>query len=104
MDTITEQEFLEAIKIIREYKLQVERMTEEALRETAITKTPAELELTWQKHLPTMTIRLWKILINEFRDTRILDISIEKLTRTRNVGRKTLIEFCEITGKEYYWL
>jgi hypothetical protein len=101
-DTITEQEFLEAVKIIRKYKLQVERMTEETLRETGIMKTPAEIESNWQKHFPNMSIRLWNILIYNYENVRICDITIEQLRRTRNVGAKTIIEFSEITGKEWY--
>ena len=97
---ITEQEFLEAIKIIRKYNLQVERMTEESLRETGIMKTPFEIESNWQKHFPTMNIRLWNILMYNYENVRICDILIKDLRRTRNVGAKTLFEFCELTGRE----
>lgn len=99
---ITEQEFLAAVKIIRKYKLQVERMTEETLRETGIMKTPTEIKSNWQKHFPTMSVRLWHILQLNFDDVRICDITKEQLRRTRNVGAKTIIEFSEITGKEWY--
>jgi len=99
MDTITEKEFLEAIKIIKKYKLQVEQMTEETLLQTGIMKTPAELESNWQEHFPTMSDRLWWVLIGQFKDTRICEISFNKFTNARNVGTRTLIEFCQLTGK-----
>ena len=97
---ITEQEFLEAITTIRKYRLQVEQMTEESLRETGIMKTPFEIESNWQKHFPKMNIRLWNILIYSFENVRICDILIKDLRRTRNVGYKTLFEFCRLTGRE----
>jgi len=96
---ITEQEFLEAITTIRKYRLQVEQMTEETLLHTGMMKTPAEIESDWQKHFPTMSIRLWDILIYQFKDTRIYEISFNKFANARNVGRRAMVEFCKLTGK-----
>jgi hypothetical protein len=96
---ITEQEFLEAVKIIKKYKLQVEQITEETLLHTGMMKTPAEIESNWQEHFPTMSDRLRDILIGQFKDTRIYEISFNKFANTRNVGNRTMLEFCKLTGK-----
>lgn len=100
MDTITEQEFLDAIKIIRQYKTQVQTTTEELLNESGITKTPNEILYNWNEVFPTMSVRLWHILKFNFKDVRICDISKYEFFRARNAGQSSWNELSRLIGKE----
>lgn len=97
---ITEQEFLDAIKIIRQYKEQVQKTTEKVLAETRINKTPNEILYNWNEVFPTMSVRLWNILRFNFADKIIGDITKNELLRTRNAGQYCWCELSDLIGKE----
>lgn len=99
---ITEREYLDAIKIINEYTEQVKKQTEKVLKSTRITKTPKELHLDWDIHFPKMEVRLWNILISQFENRRICDITKKEFLSARLAGKKSWVELCDITGNNEF--
>lgn len=97
----TEKEYLEAIKIINEYTEQIKKQTEKTLKLTGITKTPKELHFDWDTYFPTMEMRLWNILRNEFTNKRICDITKKEFLSVRKAGKKSWSDLCGITGIEF---
>lgn len=96
---VTEQEYLQALKVINEYTDQIKRKTEQALLKTGVTKTPNEIDLM---DFPLMSGRLWRILVFNFGDVRICDIKKKDFLKVPNAGRVSWVELCELTGKNPY--
>jgi len=99
---ITEIEYLDAIATIKKYAEQIKKQTEEVLLPEFLTKTPREIGgKNWKIYFPTMCFRLKKILILNFEDTKICDITKEEFLSMHTAGRKRWAELCNITGKEW---
>lgn len=99
---ITEREYLDAIKIIKEYTEQVKKQTEKVLKTTGLTKTPKELHLDWDIYFPTMEVRLWNVLKYQFENRRICDITKKEFLSARMAGKKSWCELCDITGNNEF--
>lgn len=56
-------------------------------------KTPKELENSWDEVFPDMSVRLKNILIHQFENTPICDISREVFLKTRTAGIRSWNEF-----------
>lgn len=59
-------------------------------------KTPKELENEWEEIFPDMSVRLKNILINQFENTPICDITREVFLKTRTAGIRSWYEFNSI--------
>lgn len=95
---VTEIEYLAAIKTINQYTQQIKKVSEKALKNTGITKTPDEIRKDSVDYFPTMSIRLLNLLHYHFKDKRICDITEKHFLSVRNCGKKSWSELCEITG------
>jgi len=102
MKQITEQDYLDAIRVINEYTEQVNRKTEAVLKKSGITKTPSEIGGDYSILFPSTSVRLWNVLKGNFNHRRICDITKKEFFSVRNAGKKSWNELCEITGKDYY--
>jgi hypothetical protein len=98
---ITELEYLDAISTIKQYAEQIKNQTEEVLLPEVLTKTPKQINENWKIFFPTMCFRLQKILLLNFEDTRICDITQKEFLSMHQAGRKRWAELCNITGKEW---
>jgi hypothetical protein len=96
---ITEKEYLEAIRIVVQYTEQVKEQTEKALYRGIVTKTPKQIA-KMSKIPVRINTRLWTILVDNFIDVRLCDISKYDFLRTRNAGKYNWAKLCQITGKE----
>ena len=94
---ITEQEYLAAIKIINEYTEQIKQQTEQILKKTGTTKTPAQLSFSWHIYFPSTGVRLWNILKASFNDKRLCDITKKEFLSAPMAGKKSWSELCAIT-------
>ena len=96
---ITENEYLDAIKIINKYNEQIKKHTKKTLEITGITKTPKELHFDWVIYFPTMKMRLWNILRWNFENKKICDITKKEFLSVKTAGKRSWSELCDITGK-----
>lgn len=99
---VTERQYFDAIKTIKEYTEQVKKQTENVLKTTAISKTPKELDLDWRICFPTMEVRLWNILYWNFQNRRICDITKKEFLSVRLAGKKSWSDLCDITGNDSF--
>lgn len=86
---ITEIEYLDAIATIKQYAEQIKNQTEEVLLPEVLTKTPREIGgKNWKIYFPTMCFRLKKIIVLNFEDTRICDITKKSFYQcTKQAGK-----------------
>ena len=104
---ITEREFNEALRVINDYKSQVNKQANEALKKANLHLTCGEFAKQTD-----MSTRLYTALChgtgwkdgdrirNILRDKPIMSIKRKEFLAVQNAGGKTWQELCFITGKD----
>ena len=100
---ITEKEYLEALRVVREYSEQIKSQSEIVLTNTELLKTPKEINAihgryAWSSIFPKMPTRVWGILNSSLEDRRICDITRKEFLKCRLAGPHSWIELCKTTG------
>jgi len=93
---ITEQEYLNAIKIINRYSEQLKNHNYEVQivnRNLTIFSELNELDLD------IIPCRLYNILKFNFKDIRLCDITKDEFFKARNAGKGSWNDLCELTNK-----
>lgn len=91
---ITEDEYLKAIDVVRQYTKQVNEKSNEFLKNDIITKTPKELGRGGHYELD-ISYRTWNILYNFLSDVKLYKITKTQFLKQRNAGIISWNEFDE---------
>ena len=92
---ITEQEYVNACKIISAYSLQLKNHYEEVKIKNRSLHTIKELD---DSDLCDISIRLYNILKWKFSDIRLCDITKDEFFKARNAGVGTYNDLCKFIG------
>jgi hypothetical protein len=95
---ITEQEYLNAIKIINEYSEQLHNHNKEV--QITIRSLKRVSELTDYDRCQIST-RLYNVIKWDFKEIRLCDITKDGFFKVRNAGKGSWNELCELTNKIY---
>jgi hypothetical protein len=105
---ITQQEFQEALLIVelynqqvKSYAKEVEEKSQKALQKAAIYKTIKEIKDDFEIYFPSISGRLRNIILYDFENFKMCDITKENFLKQRKSGIKTWRELCDITGNHY---
>lgn len=91
---ITEDEYLKAIDVVRQYTKQVNEKSNEFLKNDIITKTPKELGRNGRYEL-NISYRTWNILYHFLSDVKLYKITKSQFLKQRNAGIISWNEFDE---------
>lgn len=91
---ITEDEYLKALDVVRQYTKQVNEKSNEFLKNDIITKTPKELGRGGHYELD-ISYRTWNILYNFLSDVKLYKITKTQFLKQRNAGIISWNEFDE---------
>jgi hypothetical protein len=92
---ITEQQYLNAIKIINEYSIQLKNHCIEVKTKNRSLQTVKELDYL---DLSEISVRLYNILKFNFEYFRLIDITKEEFFKARNAGVGTYNDLCKFIG------
>jgi hypothetical protein len=89
---ITEEEYLNAVKIINEYSNQLKNHYEEVKIKNRSLQKIQEIDDLDRNELP---VRLYNILKFNFKDIRLCDITRDDFFKARNAGVGTYNDLCK---------
>lgn len=93
---IQEKEFLEAIEVVKKYKLQVEALANESLKVKSI--TIGGFLNTYKNIIISSDMRLYNSLkrAEYYHDEEIINITSRELLKVRHLGKRALSIFIKI--------
>jgi len=89
---ITEEEYLDACRIINQYTEQLKNHYSEVKVKNRSLKTIKELDYS---DLSEISVRLYNILKFNFKDVMLCDITKDEFFKARNAGVGTYNDFCK---------
>jgi len=93
---ITEQEYLNAIKIINEYSIQLKNHNYEV---QIVNRNLTKFSELNESNRDIIPCRLYNILKSNFNDVRLCDIIKDEFFKARNAGKGSWNDLCELTNK-----
>lgn len=101
MNQITEQQFLDALLIVRQYKTQVNEIILDALGDDKLKTRIEDFIAMIENNGGEISVRLKNVLKCQNKIKYIEDFDRVKFFQISNAGAKSWRELCELTGRDY---